>query len=424
MATDTIADALNRHCHCINVDQDVLQKSLETRLGEAGAWSRLQESRPHLLAESPVFISRDHVRQMKAIISAIERVVSLEAYQDLVLDWVPDIARQDTGTHGVFFGYDFHLTNNGPRLIEINTNAGGALLLSHVAGAQQACCSEVENFVTGQVDASDLETGFVEMFRDELQAQMPGTTLRRVAVVDENPTEQYLSPEFTLFKKMFEHHDIDATICGPDAFSLERGRLLADGKAVQLVYNRLTDFYLQSPGCAVLNQACIDGTAVITPGPRTHGLFASKRNLTVLCDTARLSRLGVDSETIATLASGVPQTELVTAENAAALWSDRKHLFFKPLWGFGSRGTYRGSKLTRKTWESIQDASYIAQQLVPPSERLVIRDGNEKTLKLDVRCYTYKGEIQLLGARMYRGQTTNFRTDGGGLAAVFMAPGR
>jgi len=423
VASDTIADALNRHCHCINVNQDVLQQSLETRLGEAGAWLRLQESHPHLLAESPVFISHDHVGQMKAIIDAIESVVSLETYQDLVLDWVPDIARQNPGAHGVFFGYDFHLTNDGPRLIEINTNAGGALLLSHVAGAQRACCSEVENFVTGQVDSGDLETTFVEMFRDELRTQTPGKTLGRVAVVDENPAEQYLSPEFTLFKQMFDHHDIDAIICGPGAFSLEGGRLLADGKAVDLVYNRLTDFYLQSPGCAVLNQACIDGTAVITPGPHTHALYANKRNLTVLGDAARLSLFGVDSETIATLAGGVPQTELVTAENAAALWSNRKQLFFKPLWGFGSRGTYRGSKLTRKKWESIQSASYIAQELVPPSERLVIRDGNEKTLKLDVRCYTYKGEIQLLGARMYHGQTTNFRTDGGGLAAVFMAPG-
>jgi hypothetical protein len=26
---------------------------------------------------------------------------------------------------GVFMGYDFHLTESGPKLIEINTNAGG-----------------------------------------------------------------------------------------------------------------------------------------------------------------------------------------------------------------------------------------------------------------------------------------------------------
>lgn len=422
MANDTLANALNKYCHCINVDQDVLQESLETRLGETGAWSRLQESHPHLLADSPVFISHDHVEQMKAIIDAIESVVALESYRDQVLGWAPEIASRKPGAHGVFFGYDFHLTNDGPRLIEINTNAGGALLLLHVASAQQACCDEVENFVTGRVTTSDLERTFVEMFRDELQSESPEKQLRLVAVVDENPAEQYLSPEFALFKQMFEHHEVDAIVAGPDAFTLEDGQLQVAGQSVDLVYNRLTDFYLQSPACAVLNQAYREAAAVITPSPSTHGLYANKRNLTVLCDAAKLGELGVASETIATLASGVPKTELVSAANADELWSKRKQLFFKPNWGFGSRGTYKGSKLTRKTWESILSADYIAQELVPPSERLVVRDGTEQALKLDVRCYTYKGDIQLLGARMYRGQTTNFRTDGGGLAAVFTAP--
>ena len=423
MTDDALANSLNRHCHCINVDHDVLQKSLESRLGEAGAWSRLQESHPHLLADSPVFISQSQIEQMKELIDAVERVVSLDSYRDLVLGWAPPIARCDPGAHGVFFGYDFHLTNDGPQLIEINTNAGGALLLLQVASAQQACCSEVENFVTGRVDTADLEQSFVEMFREELRTQRPGQNLQRVAVVDESPAEQYLSPEFTLFQRMFQHHGIEAIITGPEAFTLDGRQLLVDQQPVDLVYNRLTDFYLQSPGCAVLNQAYHEAAAVITPSPYTHAMFANKQNLTVLCDADRLGGLGVDAETIATLVRNVPRTELVSAENADALWADRKHLFFKPNWGFGSRGTYKGAKLTRKTWDSILSADYIAQQLVAPSERLVIRDGSEQALKLDVRCYTYRGEIQLLGARMYRGQTTNFRTNGGGLAAVFTAPG-
>lgn len=423
MTDDSLANSLNRHCHCINVDQGALQESLEARLGETGAWSRLQDSHPHLLADSPVFISHGQVAQMKELIAAIERVVSLESYQEEVIGWAPPIARDNPGAHGVFFGYDFHLTNDGPQLIEINTNAGGALLLLEVASAQQACCDEVENFVTGRVNTMDLEQTFVAMFRDELRAQRPGLKLRRVAVVDENPDEQYLSPEFTLFKTMFRRHNIDAIVTGPEAFSLEDSRLLVDEKPVDLVYNRLTDFYLQSPACAVLNRAYRNASAVITPSPYTHAVYANKQNLTVLCDADRLIALGVDKPTIATLVRSVPRTELVTAQNADALWAERKRLFFKPTCGFGSRGTYKGAKLTRKTWDSILSDKYIAQELVAPSERLVLLDGNEQALKLDVRCYTYKGEIQLLGARMYRGQTTNFRTDGGGLAAVFTAPG-
>ncbi len=422
MTSNTLADALNRGCHCINVNQDALRASLESRLAESGAWSRLRESHPHLLADSPVFISRDHIEQMRAVIAAIGRVTGLESYQRHVLQWVPGIATTDYGPHGVFFGYDFHLTNDGPKLIEVNTNAGGALLLLHVASAQQACCPEVENFVVGRLDIADLELDFVQMFRRELDVQSPGKTLGRVAIVDENPAGQYLSPEFTLFKQMFVQHGIDAIIAAPADFDLHGAALRVDGQAVDLVYNRLTDFYLQSKSCAVLREAYESGAAVFTPSPRTHALYANKRNLTVFSDERLLRDLGVDPDSVAVLAASVPGTEIVTRDNAAEFWARRKTLFFKPNWGFGSRGTYKGAKLTKKTWASILDADYIAQELVPPSERLLVVDGNQQSMNLDVRCYVYGGEIQLLGARLYRGQTTNFRTDGGGLAAVFTTP--
>lgn len=422
MTNPTFADALNRSCHCISVDNSALQTSLETRLGESGAWSRMQDTHPHLLATSPVFISHDHIHQMKTLIAAIGRVVALPEYREHVLRWVPDIAKSRFGPRGVFFGYDFHLTNDGPKLIEVNTNAGGALLLSHVAAAQKACCPEVENFVVGRTEITDLEHEFVSMFRNELEAQSPGKVLRHVAIVDENPEEQYLSPEFTLFKQMFARHGIRALIAGPDEFELREGLLTVNDTEISLVYNRLTDFYLESDSCKVLREAYNTGIAVFTPSPRTHALYANKRNLAVFSDASTLLKLGVDEDTAAILERGVPKTELVTPETADELWARRRSLFFKPNWGFGSRGTYKGSKLTKKTWASIVASNYIAQELVPPSERLLVIDGDHQSMKLDVRCYVYNGEVQLLGARLYRGQTTNFRTGGGGLAAVFTAP--
>lgn len=42
-------------------------------------------------------------------------------------------------------------------------------------------------------------------------------------------------------------------------------------------------------------------------------------------------------------------------------------------------------------------------------------------MKADIRCYVYNGQIQLVAARLYQGQTTNFRTPGGGFAPVFVA---
>jgi hypothetical protein len=414
-----VGEALNRFCHCINVDEHELRKSLDTRLGSSGAYLQLVETHPHLLAKTPIFVSRDHVDQMAGIVDAIEKVVALKAYQDLVLEWAPEVARSQHGPRGVFFGHDFHLTSDGPKLIEINTNAGGALLVLQVAAAQQACCREVESFVVGKFNLASLEEELVSMFRRELQHQFPGRALRRVAIVDEYPTAQFLGSEFVLFEQLFVHQGIDAIIVAPGELELRNGSLCAGGRAIDLVYNRLTDFYLQSPECEALEQAYRDELVAVTPGPNAHALYANKRNLAVLSDPGLLASLGVDASIAKTLVAGVPKTVVVSEDNAESLWADRRGLFFKPLWGFGSRGTYRGAKLTRRKWQEILDSSYVAQELIPPSERLLVVDGDRHALKLDVRCYVYDGAIQLLGARMYRGQTTNFRTDGGGLAAVF-----
>ena len=78
--------------------------------------------------------------------------------------------------------------------------------------------------------------------------------------------------------------------------------------------------------------------------------------------------------------------------------------------------------MTRRVFEEISRGGYIAQSLVPPSERRLLVDGVEQNLKLDLRNYVYRGEVQLVTARLYQGQTTNFRTPGGGFAVVQAVP--
>lgn len=73
-------------------------------------------------------------------------------------------------------------------------------------------------------------------------------------------------------------------------------------------------------------------------------------------------------------------------------------------------------------WREIVACNFVAQALVPPSERLVDVGGKPTRLKLDVRAYAYAGRIQLLAARAYVGQTTNFRTAGGGFTPVVILP--
>ena len=100
------------------------------------------------------------------------------------------------------------------------------------------------------------------------------------------------------------------------------------------------------------------------------------------------------------------------------LWEARKTLFFKPAGGHGSKAVYRGDKVTKGVWAEIIRGGYVAQEFAAPSERMIKLDGMPERRKTDVRLYTYDGQVLLTAARLYQGQTTNFRTPGGGFAPV------
>lgn len=317
-------------------------------------------------------------------------------------------------------GYDFHLGAQGPQLIEINTNAGGAMLNLALARAQEACCAQIVRHLHPTADLEALPTVWLDAFMHEWALQGRSGRPARIAIVDEAPEQQFLHPEFLLFRQLFAAAGIDAVIADPAELSWIGGELMHPAGRIDLVYNRLTDFYLDSPGVTALRAAYEAGAVVLTPHPAAHALYADKRNLAVLSDRERLTALGIGSELIDCLLAGIPRTVEVTPERAEALWADRRKLFFKPATGFGSRAAYRGDKLTRSVWEHILTGDYVAQRTVPPSERRVALDGQDSDLKLDIRVYAYDGHLQLAAARLYRGQTTNFRTPGGGFAPVFV----
>jgi hypothetical protein len=363
---------------------------------------------------------------MARLVAAVERVVALPAYAAHVLGWAPELAQHPTPVRGVFLGYDFHLGQSGPQLIEINTNAGGGLLNALLARAQKACCDDVEALLPGDLAGDTAEHLFLEMFRAEWRAFAQkvgaGDTAKRIAIVDAAPQTQYLYPEFVLFRRLFEQAGIAAVICDPQDLAFRDGALWHGTARIDLVYNRLTDFSLDAPAHAALRAAYLADAALITPHPQAHALYADKRNLVVLSNTALLAKWGVDAETRATLANKIPRTELVLAENADDLWARRRQLFFKPAAGYGSKAAYRGDKITKRVFEEVLAGSYIAQALVPPSSRTLRVGEAPVELKLDLRNYVYNGHVQLIAARLWQGQTTNFRTPGGGFAPVLTVP--
>ncbi|WP_309678332.1 hypothetical protein [Polaromonas sp.] len=421
-----MAEALNLGCLCRTLNPERLRERLETDPSLQGMVAGLAATHPHLFSASAVFLDPAIRATLGQAIRAIERVIALPAYQQLALAKAPEIARHAFGPAGVFMGYDFHLGADGPRLIEINTNAGGALLNAALARAHRECCEPMQGLMDASTDLAPLDQRFVDMFRTEWRAQRGTQPLRSVLIIDDAPLTQYLAPEFALARQLFLRHGITAAVADARELQWKDGALwhpaLPAGQPVELVYNRLTDFSLSEPAHADLRSAYVAGAVVVTPHPRAHALYADKRNLITLGDDALLASWDISAEDRRILQATIPQTERVTAEHADALWARRRQLFFKPVAGYGAKAAYRGDKLTRGVWSDILAGDFVAQALVPPSERLVDVDGVATRLKLDLRAYTYRSQVQLLAARTYTGQTTNFRTAGGGFSPVVVLP--
>ncbi len=409
---------LNQSCFCITIDRGNLATALGVASGNPGLSDQMAATHPHLFSNVPVFLPVAALEAMQNTVAAIEAVAQIPAFRDAVLAWAPEIAQTDPGPAGALMGYDFHLSEDSPKLIEVNTNAGGAFLNAMLARAQSLCCAELvhrpEDGLTLGFEAQALA-----MFREEWQSQRAGAPLRRIAITDDAPEAQYLYPEFVLAQQMLIGAGIDAVICNPGALEYRDAGLFFGDLQIDLVYNRLVDFALADPGHAALRRAYQDGAVVLTPNPHNHALLAHKRNLTLLSDPAALSGLGVEPSLTRRLA-GIPQTRMVTPQNADELWTSRRQLFFKPVSGHGGKAVYRGDKLTKSVWADILQADYVAQTIAAPGQRMIRLDGVPTLRKVDVRLYTYKAQALLVAARIYQGQTTNFRTPGGGFAPVLI----
>ena len=242
-----------------------------------------------------------------------------------------------------------------------------------------------------------------------------------IAIVDEDPENQFLYPEFLLCKEMLERNGIKVYVSDPKDLNVEGGKLYVDGVQVDLMYNRLTDFYFKEEEHVKFLPLLSSDSVILTPSKDDHRLFADKLNLLSFQDDVVVSEiLSTDESEI--LKETLLETKIVDEINAENLWEHRKKYFFKPFNGYGGRGAYNGKGLTKQVWENIKEGNYLAQEIVKANVRMT-KGGDDEEMeayKFDIRAYTYKGKVLLLAARMYQGQTTNFRTVGGGFAPILI----
>lgn len=390
------ANFLNEHCHCSTLDTQKL---------------------PAFFSAAPHFLAKADLARIQEFIGEYETMLANPAVRENFLQNLPSEFSKGAPEKGVFNSYDFHISANGPQLIEINSNAGGALLSLLAAENIRHCCVGMHMYLPEPGKRFD-RNRVVQMFREEFRLQFPDRTLRSVAIVDEAPESQYFYQEFLLTKELLEAAGFTVQIVAPEDLRIVDGIAYAHGQPIDFIYNRLTDFYFERENSRVLREIYREGLAAVSPSPAVHALYARKSNLVSAWDDDFAARAGIAPEKLKKIRGHIPETNFVTQQNSARLWQDRRGWFFKPVSGFGGKGAYRGDKITKKVWDHITTGDYIAQRYVAPELRRV---SETDTFKYDIRVYTYAGQLLGIAARYYQGQTTNFRTAGGGLATVLIA---
>jgi hypothetical protein len=308
-------------------------------------------------------------------------------------------------TAAVLMAYDFHTTEDGRAyLVEVNTNASSYMLADALCAAHGM----------GGRRMAELR----EAFHSEATAH--SAPVRRVALVDDDVAGQKMYIEFLMYRDWLKAQGWDAVIANGADLTFTGGKLMAEGAPVDLVYNRLTDFYLEDPSHAALREAYEKSAAVVTPHPWAYHLFSDKARLVELSKEGWLEEAGAAEPECRKLRHVlIPTHTILQMGGPDEVWAKRKHLFFKPRQSHGGKSVYRGESVSKKVFERLMDEDVLVQEFVPAqSWPAAGPDDPMANWKFDVRFYAYSGRVQFAVARSYQGQVTNFSSRYGGLTAI------
>ncbi|MBN2428496.1 MAG: hypothetical protein JXK94_09185 [Deltaproteobacteria bacterium] len=364
-----------------------------------------QKSQPapeHSVSTAFATLSAGHLKTMLRCVRALYRLSHNPLYQNFVANGIPASARLDPGHDSVMMGYDFHLTEHGPKLIEVNTNAGGALLPWLRADLGQPA----------EKDKKNLRDMFLSEFFRFSGAMNPPDA---IVILDEKPEEQFLYPEMVCFANLFKEMGIKTCILDPDELKASAQGVFHDHEKVDLIYNRHTDFYLETEPMRGLREGYLAGRVCLTPNPRTYALLADKRRLALWSDEKYLRQFQVPSAEREILIKTILESHLMSDLDAEDIWSNKGDWVLKPLTKFGSRGVILGKKISRKRFDEFVPEETLVQKFVPPS---LTPTQTDETLKTDFRLFVYRDKALGILARLFQGQVTNMRTPGGGFARV------
>ena len=238
------------------------------------------------------------------------------------------------------------------------------------------------------------------------------------------------APEFEMFKAFFEAAGVKTVICDPRSLELRRGRLYAQGKAVNLVYRRVLTSELLARGdeTRALRDAYVAGAACVVNSFRAK-LLHKKMSLAMLSDD-RYRRLYTPAQRAA-IRSHIPWTRRVVPELGDEIARRRETLVLKPNDEYGGKGVVLGWTVDQAEWEAAIEVaatqSYVVQEAVeiPRVPFPVVLDGlRYLDLAVDLDPYLFDGRVRGFMTRVSAAALLNVTAGAGSVVPTFVVEGR
>lgn len=356
---------------------------------------------------SPFVVSLPKVvlEQAREIISTLFALAHQENYRGYYQSQTEALGLQNPGNFGIMMSYDFHLDGNGNlKLIEVNTNAA-FLILGYELYQMRALAPTCSNFSLDTLKDCIINEIGLSPARQKLTMNGP----IRAAIIDDKPEQQRLYIEFLTARELFKKYGFESEILDSQDTRIDE---------FTFVYNRDTDFFLNTERSMHLKALYDSGKICLSPNPFEYFLLADKQRMVEWGQTEWQKVLGLSPAQLEILHKHIPLCLDLSKISFDEVWNLRKKLFFKPKRAFGSKQTYKGSSISRKVFENFLPEDFMAQEYVPAPEIKCATPEGPQDFKYDLRCYAYKGDLQLIMARLYQGQVTNLKTPYGGFACV------
>ncbi|MDX8396759.1 MAG: hypothetical protein R8K49_00405 [Mariprofundaceae bacterium] len=347
-----------------------------------------------LAALEEVSIKRSEMEQMLEFSRLMYRLKHHEKYPQSLQHKLPSTAGVMPNSDSMLMGFDFHLTDDGPRLIEINNNAGG-LYIGQQNWLPQPCIPELAN---------SLSSRLIQMFP---------TDWKHIAIMDEAIESQYMYPEMQAYQALLNEAGHQVYLASPEDILRKSDGLYIKDQRLDGIYNRHTDFYLESEALSDVRWAVMQGLLALNPHPRSYALLGDKARMVDWWHPGLLDEcLGLDE--VDMVRTVVPEIHLLSECDLGLLWKSRKQWVFKPAARHGGKGVVLGKAMSRKRFESLDLATTVVQAYVPASELT----HNDVKYKFDVRLFMHGEQLIALAGRLWRGQLTNFREAGSGWVSL------